>query len=211
MSTRRAEPTTNLLTHQTVLGEWFEPMTSILAELKFSDTIYTALPMKSFVLFGVLRQILAINTLREQVQNLFNFAIESEKTPLARSTWADALASPTRCAITRELVDLLVFKARETLPDKFSQVDGLSERPIIAFDTTYIKESSHFNAVTPKNGGRDNEKGHAVLLAFYWLLICATAFLWAPNQKWILWGKCGFRKIITSKLSIGVIKKMLSM
>jgi Transposase DDE domain len=166
MNKKRAEPLTDILTDKTVLGEWFEPMLEILNAGGFSGRPYTSLPMKSFILFGVLRQIQAIKTLREQVQYLMCQHTELTKIPLARSTFSDALGSTARRNILRVLVDQLVKIACKTLPDRLKNIEGLNQRPVIAFDGTYINESSHFYPVVPKDGGRDNKKGHAALVAF---------------------------------------------
>jgi hypothetical protein len=136
MNKKRAEPLTDILTDKTVLGEWFEPMLEILNAGGFSGRPYTSLPMKSFILFGVLRQIQAIKTLREQVQYLMCQHTELTKIPLARSTFSDALGSTARRNILRVLVDQLVKIACKTLPDRLKNIEGLNQRPVIAFDGT---------------------------------------------------------------------------
>ncbi len=52
------------------------------------------------------------------------------------------------------------------LPDRLEQITGLVNRPIIATDVTDQTESSHFHRVLPKEGGSDNQKGHALLTHF---------------------------------------------
>jgi hypothetical protein len=166
MTHRRADALTYSLLNQTVLNKWFEPMANALKNVNFSDNVFTSLPMKSFILFGGLRQLLSISTLREQIQNLFNFDPDASQMPLARSTWSDALASTQRNQILRQAVDILVKKARTQLADKFEKLEGVGERPIIAFDTTYLKESSHYRPLFSQDGGDDNAKGHAVLVSY---------------------------------------------
>lgn len=60
----------------------------------------------------------------------------------------------------------LVDDARALLPDRLSGIPGLGLRPVRAIDGTYQKKSAHFRRRTPKEGGNDNAKGHA-LLSFY--------------------------------------------
>jgi hypothetical protein len=52
--------------------------------------------MLSFIITGGLRQLLSIQTLREQVQMLFNFDETARRIPAPRSTWSDALKSDVR-------------------------------------------------------------------------------------------------------------------
>ncbi|MCF6255614.1 MAG: hypothetical protein L3K25_04840 [Gammaproteobacteria bacterium] len=62
----------NQLTEETVLGEWFHPMERALDKVRFSEKSFAALPMKEFILFGCLRQVQSVSTLREMIQNLFH-------------------------------------------------------------------------------------------------------------------------------------------
>ncbi|MBK8637277.1 MAG: transposase [Chromatiaceae bacterium] len=83
--------------------------------------------------------------------------------PLARSTWSDALASPRREAVLRDLVPALVQEAQAILPDRLAGIPGLGDRPVRAIDGTYQAESAHFRRRTPQQGGVDHPKGHALL------------------------------------------------
>ena len=93
MVPRRADSLTYTLLNQTVLNKCFLPMANALESVRFSDNVFTSLPMKIFIFFGALRQLLSIPTLREQIQTLFNVDPDALRMPLARSTWSDALAS----------------------------------------------------------------------------------------------------------------------
>jgi hypothetical protein len=105
-------------------------MANALESVRFSDNFFTSLPMKSFIFFGALRQLLSITTLREQIQTLFNVDPDALRMPLARSTWSDALASTQRNHILCQAVDILVKKARTELADKFEKVAGIGSRLI---------------------------------------------------------------------------------
>ena len=85
---------------------------------------------------------------------------------MARSTASDALSSKKRQKILEASLEQLYKTARETLPDRLSEIPGLKDRPVYAVDGTYQKESSHYKKVTPKNGGDDNPKGHCLLPFF---------------------------------------------
>ena len=63
----RADSLTHALLQDTVLAEWFEPMQQAFEKLRYSDRLFQALPMISFALLGGLRQLLCMDTLREQV------------------------------------------------------------------------------------------------------------------------------------------------
>jgi len=67
MVPRRADSLTYTLLNQTVLNKCFLPMANALESVRFSDNVFTSLPMKSFIFFGALRQLLSITTLREQI------------------------------------------------------------------------------------------------------------------------------------------------
>lgn len=166
MKRRRAEPITESLLHETILNDWFHPMQEALAKVRFSDAIFKSLPMASFILFGGLRQLLSLSTLREQVQTLFHLDTDAERLPVARSTWSDAMASKKRRDMLRQACEELVKMARLSLPDRFAGIDNLGRRPVLAIDATYQEESSHFHRVLPKEGGCDNQKGH-MLLTYY--------------------------------------------
>lgn len=166
MKLRRAEPITKSLLHETILNDWFHPMQHALDKVRFSDTIFKSLPMASFVLFGGLRQLLSLSTLREQVQTLFHLDADAERLPVPRSTWSDAMGSKKRRDILRQACEKLVGIAQSSLPDRFAGIEGLGQRPVLAIDATYQKESSHYCRVLPKEGGCDNQKGH-MLLTYY--------------------------------------------
>lgn len=158
---------TQLLTSGTVLEEWFSPMAKILARCRFSDAPFKALPMAPFILSGCLRQILAARSLREYVQTLFHLDTHQTQTPIARSTWSDALASSGRRDVLRPAVAQLVELARSTLPDLLAHVEGIGLREVIATDATYQSESAHYDPRYPKPcGGDDNQKGHMLLSHF---------------------------------------------
>jgi len=166
MSTRSDNLTSQLLTN-TVLGDWFQPLLNSLDKVRFSDQRFQSLPMKSFILFGCLRQFQNAPTLREQVQSLFHMDCQQSQLPVPRSTYSDALSSPRRLEILREAFERLTLTAQSQLPDRLAQIPGLpSDRAIIATDTTYQTESLHFRRVLPKEGGNDNQKGHALLVHF---------------------------------------------
>lgn len=156
-----------LFTSGTVLEEWFSPMAKVLDKCRFSDAPFKALPIMPFILSGCLRQILASHSLREYVQTLFHLDTERTQTPVARSTWSDALASGKRRDVLREAVALLVELARTTLPDRLSHVEGIGSREVIATDATYQTESAHYAPNYPNvGGGEDNQKGHMLLSHF---------------------------------------------
>lgn len=166
MTFRRAEPITHLLLNGTVLQEWFRPMEKCLHKVRYSDKVFQSLPMLSFIMTGGLRQLLSIQTLREQVQMLFNFDETARRIPVPRSTWSDALKSDIRCSIVRQATEHLVDHARSTLPDRLVGVDGIDGRDVFAIDATYQIESSHFYRVLPVEGGDDNQKG-SMLMTYY--------------------------------------------
>ncbi len=166
MKTRRAEPITHYLLNHTVLNDWFGPMQRALNKVRFSDAVFHSLPMESFLLLGGLRQLLSLTTLREQVQSLFHLDSTSKQIPVARSTWSDAMSSTQRRDILRHACAQLITTARDTLPDRFDNIEGIGKRPILAIDVTYQTESSHYCRVLPTEGGCDNQKGH-LLLTYY--------------------------------------------
>jgi len=166
MTTPRADSLTHSLLQETVLQEWFQPMQQAFDKVRFSDRIFQSLPMMSYALLGGLRQLLSIETLREQVQTLFHWDVNAERLPVARSTWSDAMGSRTRRDLLRQATHQLVGLAQKTLMDKCSGIDGIGQRPIVAIDATYQEESSHYVRILPTEGGTDNQKGH-MLLTYY--------------------------------------------
>ena len=119
--------------------------------------------MAAFILSGCLRQLLGARSLRDYLQTLFHLDASLTLPPIARSTWADALGSHSRCRVLREALAHLVLRARGDLPDRLAQVPSLGSRDVIATDATYLSESSHYGAVYPTEGGNDNQKGHMVM------------------------------------------------
>ena len=154
------------LTDNTVLADLLDPVSRALARVR-QAAVGRTLTMPDFIALGVLRQLQGMPTLREQVQTLLHLAPEAAaRGPLARSTWSDALASPRREAVLRDLVPALVQETRAVLPDRLASIPGLGDRPVRAIDGTYQAESAHCRRRTPRQGGEDNPKGHA-LLSFY--------------------------------------------
>ena len=166
MMTRRADSLTHALLQETVLADWFEPMQQAFEKVRYSDRLFQALPMISFALLGGLRQLLCIDTLREQVQSLFHCDVNAEQVPVARSTWSDAMGSRRRRDILRQAIAELVAFAQTALGDKLAGIEGIGQRPVLAMDATYQEESSHYVRVLPTEGGEDNQKGH-MLLTYY--------------------------------------------
>lgn len=150
----------------TVLQDWFSPMMQVLQKVRFSDGPLSALPTAEFILSGCLRQLLDARSLRDFVQTLFHQDAKNCLPPIARSTWADALASPKRSDILRQALALLVEQARATLTDRLAHLPGLAGREVIATDATYLTESAHYPALYPGAGGTDNQKGHMLLSHF---------------------------------------------
>lgn len=155
------------LTNNTVLGDLLEPLFDALARVRGADAFSRVLSMADFIALGVLRHLQGMPTLREQLQSLLHLdPAEALRTPLARSTWSDALSSKRRGAILAAAVSPLLREARTRLPDRLAGFSELGERPVYATDGTYQKESAHYGRRTPSQGGEDNPKGHA-LLSFY--------------------------------------------
>ncbi len=154
------------LTEETVLGEWFHPMDRALDKVRFSEKPFASLPMREFILFGCLRQVQAVSTLREMIQNLFHANGQAVKPPVARSTLSDALSSRHRRDILVKTLSQLIDNAQRSLPDKLAPIKGIGKRAIIATDATYPKESCHFYPISPSQGGTDNKKGHQHLTHF---------------------------------------------
>lgn len=156
----------NLFSTGTVLEEWFSPMATILGKSRLNDASYKTLPTAPFILSGCLRQITDTSSLREYIQTLFHHDINHSVTPIARATWADALASSTRRDILRQSVVQLVDMAQATLPDRLSHLKGIGSRQVIATDATYQTESAHYDPRYHADGGNDNKKGHMLLSHF---------------------------------------------
>ena len=115
------------LTHHTVLADLLDPVSRALALVRQAAAGRT-LTMPDFIALGVLRQLQGIPTLREQVQTLLHLDPETAtRGPLARSTWSDALASPSRQAALAGVVPALVKEAQQVLPDRLVGIPGLGD------------------------------------------------------------------------------------
>jgi hypothetical protein len=157
----------NRLTDQTVFAELLAPVEQALTRVREAQDVGRVLSMSAFITLGVLRHLQGMSVLREQVQALHHLdPSDAAHVPLARSTWSDALAAPTRAAALSAVLPVLVADAHARLPDRLRDIPGLGERPVRAIDGTYQKESAHFRRQTPKEGGEDNPKGHALLSFF---------------------------------------------
>jgi hypothetical protein len=155
------------LTNNTVLGDLLSPVDKVLAGIRNVDGRAQTLPMSAFIALGVQRHLQGMRTLREQVQSLLHLnPTEVARPPLARSTWSDALASERRRDVLEAMSGPLIKEARAVLPDRLAKLTELQGRPVYAADGTYQHESVHYNRCTPRQGGEDNPKGHA-LLSFY--------------------------------------------
>lgn len=165
MSADRIASLMENMTQSTVFGELLKPVEKSLERVRFSDAIFTSIGMMDFIALGVLRHVRSMRVMRELIQALMHHE-EAIQTPVARSTYSDALASVHRRKVLRDLRDPLRTLAAETLPDRLAELPGLDQRPVFAMDGTYQKESAHFKKCTPKYGGDDNPKGHS-LLSFY--------------------------------------------
>ena len=157
----------NRLSDRTVFAELLAPVEQVLTRVREAQDVGRVLSLSAFITLGVLRQLQGMATLREQVQALYHLDLrDAAHVPLARSTWSDARAAPTRAAALAATVPVLVADARAVLPDRLCNIPGLGERPDRAVDGTYQAESAHFRRRTPKDGGADNPKGHARLSFF---------------------------------------------
>ena len=155
------------LTDKTVFAELLSPVERVLARVRSAQGLGRTLSMGDFIALGVLRHLQGMGRLREQVQALLHLdPAPGAGAPLARSTWSDALGSQARLAVLKETLPVLVADAAAVLPDRLADIPGLGTRPVRAIDGTYQGESAHFRRCTPKDGGEDNPKGHA-LLSFY--------------------------------------------
>jgi len=167
MNTERLHALMESLTNQTVLGELLAPVSNALTQVRDTDAMSRVLSMADFIGLGVLRHLQGMRTLREQVQSLLHRApAETLRAPLARSTWSDALSSRRRRAALEAVMAPLLAEARALLPDRLAGFPELQGRPVYATDGTYQSESAHYGRCTPRQGGEDNPKGHA-LLSFY--------------------------------------------
>ena len=167
MNTERLTALMDRLTNQTVLSELLAPIANALAGIRNADANASVFRMKDFLALGVLRHLQGMRTLREQVQSLLHLnPAEALRAPLARSTWSDALASRRRRGVLEALMAPLLAEARVVLADRLAGFAELAGRPVYAMDGTYQHESAHYGRCTPRQGGEDNPKGHA-LLSFY--------------------------------------------
>lgn len=154
------------LTDQTVFGDLLAPLQRVLSRVRPAKAPGRVLSSEDFISLGVLRHLQGTAVLREQIQHLLHLDVTAvERPPLARSTWSDALTSKERQGVLRAVVAELRREAAEVLPDRLAAIPGLAGRPVRAVDGTYQAESAHYPRCTPKQGGEDNPKGHA-LLAF---------------------------------------------
>ena len=183
MNTERLSALMSSLTNRTVLGELLEPVAKALLEVRESDALSRVLSMMDFIGLGVLRHLQGMRTLREQVQSLLHLAPgEVLEAPLARSTWSDALASPRRRAVLQAVMGPLRAEAQRVLPDRLAGLPGLDARAVYAMDGTYQQESAHFGRCTPRQGGKDNPKGHA-LLSFYEVRLGVPADVYVDTRS----------------------------
>ncbi len=136
MKLRRAEPLSHSLLQDTVLDDWFYPQQQALDKVRYCDGICQSLAMMSITLLAGLRQLLSINSLRDHTQSLFHWDEEAQCPAVPRSSGSDAMNSGTRRDILREAVGQLVVSARACIPDKFSAIDGLGQRPVLAIDAS---------------------------------------------------------------------------
>jgi hypothetical protein len=167
VDTERLTAVMDSLMNQTVLGELLAPVARALAQVRDTDAVSRVLSMADFIGLGVLRHLQGMRTLREQVQSLLHWEPgTAQRVPLARSTWSDALSSRRRRAVLQAAMAPLLTEARAVLPDRLAQFPALQGRPVYAMDGTYQSESAHYGRCTPRQGGTDNPKGHA-LLSFY--------------------------------------------
>jgi hypothetical protein len=167
VDTERLTAVMDSLMNQTVLGELLAPMARALTRVRGADAVSRVLSMADFIGLGVLRHLQGMRTLREQVQSLLHCEPgTAQRVPLARSTWSDALSSRRRRTVLRAAMPPLLTEARAVLPDRLALFPALQGRPVYAMDGTYQSESAHYGRCTPRQGGTDNPKGHA-LLSFY--------------------------------------------
>ena len=154
-----------LLSDDTVLSKLFSPLEVELSKVRYSANLFKTLSMPLFTLLGFLRHLKGSCTMRHYLQELMHLS-DFEKLPLARSTWFDALNSPRRALVLEQVLPKLIMRAKKSLPDRLSEIPGLSGRAVYAVDGTYQQESAHYQRCTPKQGGTDNPKGHCLLPFF---------------------------------------------
>jgi len=155
------------LTDKPVFAELLSPVERVLARVRNAQGLGRTLSMSDFIALGVLRHLQGMGTLREQVQTLLHLDPgPGARAPLARSTWSDALCSPARLGVLEETLPALVAEAAAVLPDRLADIPGLGTRPVRAIDGTDQGESAHARRCTPKAGGEDNPKGHALLSVY---------------------------------------------
>jgi hypothetical protein len=95
------------LTDTSVLADLLDPVSRTLARIRHA-AVGRTLIMPDFIALGVRRQRQGMPTRREPVQALLHLDPETAaRGPLARSAWSDALASPAREAVLRELLLIL--------------------------------------------------------------------------------------------------------
>ena len=144
------------LTDHTVLSDLLDPVSRAVARVR-QAAVGRTLTMPDFIALGVLRHLQGMTTRREQVQTVLHLDPDAAaRGPLVRSTWSEALASPTRAAVLRELVPVLVKAAQPVLPDRLAGMPGVGDRPVRAIDGTYPAESAHCRRCTPQQGGDED-------------------------------------------------------
>ncbi|HYN78630.1 MAG TPA: hypothetical protein VES73_12665, partial [Lamprocystis sp. (in: g-proteobacteria)] len=120
----------NHLTDQTVFSELLAPVERALTRVREAQDVGRVVSMSAFITLGVLRHLHGMSALREQVQALRHLdPSDAAHVPLARSTWSDALAAPTRATALTATLPVLLADARARLPDRLSGIPGLGERP----------------------------------------------------------------------------------
>lgn len=159
----RLKNVTEMLLDNTVFERWFSPMQHALEKVRHSDKAYKSLPVSAFIMLGCLRQLMSIDTLREQIQHLFHLDETSCTPPVARSTWSDAMNSRKRLDILRQAMSHLIENDADRLADRYANIDALKDCEIYALDVTYQTESSHYYPIYPSDNGNDNQKGHLLL------------------------------------------------
>ncbi|MCP4823389.1 MAG: transposase [Shimia sp.] len=171
------------LTNQTVLGELLEPVSGALERVRNNTAGARVLSMFDFIGLGVLRHLQGTPTLREQVQSLLHRVPGTAcGPPLARSTWSDALSCRPRRDVLAAAMAPLLAEAQAVLPDRLARFSALKGRPVYAMDGTYQQESAHYGRRTPRQGGEDNPKGHA-LLSFYDVRMGCPADVYADTRS----------------------------
>lgn len=155
-----------ILTNNTVLNDWFNPLEIALDKVRYSHKKYHAITMTTFILQNCVRQLNSTQSLRDHLQYLFHLNDDAIQVPLARSTYADALSNKGRLDITAQALIHLARHAAQLLPDRLAGLDGIEGRDIYAIDGSYQVESSHFTKITPSQGGCDSSKGHLLMTIF---------------------------------------------